>query len=321
MNFKKYMYVSIGILFCVFYWVIESLIHSFIIDDYNFIENIFTPSIHKIMIGIIVTSLLIILSFNFQLTLNKIKESKRKLKESEKKYREAYNRAEFYKDIVIHDVSNVLQNVHSSVELILSPHNKPEDSMNFDNLIRIIQNSAERGTKLISNVRKLSKLEDAEISLQTTDISHFLKDSITFLRKSFKDREIVVQFDAPEKKFLVRANELLLDVFENILINAAKYNNNSIIHIIVEIFKEKQGDINFVRLEFKDNGIGVHDKIKKAIFQKGFQKDKEVKGMGIGLSLVKKIMNSYNGKIWIEDKVKGEYTKGSNFILLITEAL
>ena len=41
--------------------------------------------------------------------------------------------------------------------------------------------------------------------------------------------------------------------------------------------------------------------------------------MGIGLSLVKTIIDSYEGKIWVEDKVKGDYTKGSNFILLIPE--
>ena len=39
--------------------------------------------------------------------------------------------------------------------------------------------------------------------------------------------------------------------------------------------------------------------------------------MGLGLSLVKKIIDNYGGKIWIEDKVKGDYSKGANVILLI----
>jgi signal transduction histidine kinase len=39
--------------------------------------------------------------------------------------------------------------------------------------------------------------------------------------------------------------------------------------------------------------------------------------MGLGLSLVQKIVSKYNGKIWVEDKVKGEYSKGSNFIILL----
>ena len=43
--------------------------------------------------------------------------------------------------------------------------------------------------------------------------------------------------------------------------------------------------------------------------------------MGFGLTLVKKLIKSYNGKIWVEDNVKGDYTQGSNFVLLIPEAI
>ena len=43
--------------------------------------------------------------------------------------------------------------------------------------------------------------------------------------------------------------------------------------------------------------------------------------MGLGLSLVKKIIDSYHGKIRVEDRIKGDYKQGSNFILLLPEAL
>ncbi|MBA7671576.1 Adaptive-response sensory-kinase SasA [subsurface metagenome] len=64
-----------------------------------------------------------------------------------------------------------------------------------------------------------------------------------------------------------------------------------------------------------DNGLGVADDRKEIIFQKGYKEDKGGRGMGIGLSLVKKIIESYKGQIWVEDRVKGDYTKGSNFII------
>ena len=73
-------------------------------------------------------------------------------------------------------------------------------------------------------------------------------------------------------------------------------------------------------MEFKDNGEGIPDLQKKHIFQHEFKEFVSGKGMGLGLSLVKKIIKSYNGNIRVEDKVKGDYTKGSNFILLIPKS-
>jgi signal transduction histidine kinase len=74
-------------------------------------------------------------------------------------------------------------------------------------------------------------------------------------------------------------------------------------------------------MEFMDNGIGITDDKKDLIFQKGYKKDNHVRGMGIGLSLVKKIIESYNGKIWVESRVKTDYSQGSNFVLEIPEAI
>jgi len=73
-------------------------------------------------------------------------------------------------------------------------------------------------------------------------------------------------------------------------------------------------------MEFLDNGIGIQDDKKKILFKEGYRKLKGSKGMGLGLSLVSKILNTFNGKIWVEDRVKGDYTKGSKFILLLPEA-
>jgi signal transduction histidine kinase len=120
------------------------------------------------------------------------------------------------------------------------------------------------------------------------------------------------------KKNYVYADNLLLDVFENILINAVRYNNRSNIEIIIDINKEtKAADKNYIKMEFRDNGVGISDYRKKSIFERGKQKSQQTKGMGLGLSLVKKIIDNYQGKIWVEDRIIGDYKQGSNFIILI----
>ena len=60
--------------------------------------------------------------------------------------------------------------------------------------------------------------------------------------------------------------------------------------------------------------------MKDKIFERAFKKERSVSGMGLGLSLVEKIVSKYNGKIWVEDKISGDYSKGSNFIITIPEA-
>ncbi len=67
--------------------------------------------------------------------------------------------------------------------------------------------------------------------------------------------------------------------------------------------------------------IGITESRKKYIFQEKYKKENNSKGMGFGLTLVKKIIKSYNGKIWVEDRIKGDYSKGSNLIILIPEAI
>ena len=71
-------------------------------------------------------------------------------------------------------------------------------------------------------------------------------------------------------------------------------------------------------MEFIDNGLGIPDSKKDSIFDR-YGDYKGGKGLGMGLSLVKKIVAIFNGKIWVEDRVEGDYSRGSNFILLLPE--
>jgi signal transduction histidine kinase len=242
-----------------------------------------------------------------------------KLRESEKKYQKAYERAIFYRDLFTHDINNIFNNLKLSSEFISLGQNNQNKLIELDEALSIIKNSIERGSLLISNVQKLSKLEDSEVKLQSMDICKELEDSIIFLRNSFPKKEFVIKINNPYNKVIVIGNEFLLDIFENLLINAAKHNNNSVIEIVINISKIKKQDKNFIKVEIMDNGRGITSTNKKAIFTKLYKKKSLVKGMGIGLSLVKKIVESFNSKIRVEDRVQGDYSKGSNFILLIPE--
>ncbi|MFX1277074.1 MAG: sensor histidine kinase, partial [Promethearchaeota archaeon] len=229
-------------------------------------------------------------------------------------------RANFFKDVIIHDVNNIFQVIRSSGELYSIYKEKSLDLEKIDDLLNMINEAGERGIKLVQNARKLSQIEESETVIQSIDLFDILNASIKIMKKHSQEQQVNIQIDAISQNVKVRANELLQDVFENILANSVKYNQNPTLEITIRISKIQKNDQNHVKLEFIDNGIGIPDFKKELIFEKG-SKEKGGKGLGFGLSLVKKIVESYKGKIWVEDRVEGDYTKGSNFVLLIPEAL
>ncbi|MBY8990942.1 MAG: GAF domain-containing protein [Candidatus Lokiarchaeota archaeon] len=243
----------------------------------------------------------------------------KKLEESEEKYRKAYNQANLYRDIFAHDINNMLQNIQSSAELSSLYMNNPEKLHTLKELYEIITEQIERGKKLINNVRKITKIDESEVNLEKTEVSQLLNTAVKYLTNSFQARNIEIRIDPSNNKFYVMGNDLLLDVFENILINAVRHNNKSTIKISVDISKDHLNTKDYIKMEFKDNAIGISDYRKKSIFEKGKRKSDKSKGMGLGLSLVKKIIESYNGEIWVEDRVKGDHEQGSNFVVLLQE--
>jgi PAS domain S-box-containing protein len=256
-------------------------------------------------------------SMVLDITDRKITEEALKL--SEKKYKEAYDRGNFYKDLFAHDMNNILQVINSSAELITYHLGESEKSKEIESISDIIKKQVSRGSKLISNVRTLSELEEKEIITRKVEIGSFLRNSITFVEKAYEERNVHILVSSINGDFFTYANELLQDVFENVLINGIKYNENSNVEISIGISKQEIDGENYYKIEFTDNGIGVADHRKKVIFMSGNRELKGSKGMGLGLSLVNKILQIFNGKIWVEDKVKGDYTKGSKFVIILPE--
>ncbi|MFX1340498.1 MAG: sensor histidine kinase, partial [Promethearchaeota archaeon] len=212
-------------------------------------------------------------------------------------------------------------NIMQVIDAISSVYSKDiENPIKIDKYMSLIKSNIKKGIQLVFNVRKLSEIEDnVKISLKKIDLNEYLNKAINHIKKSFQNKTISFKLEKNLKNLFVQANELLSDLFENLFTNAAKYNDNEVIEILVKISKIIIEEINYIKIEFIDNGIGIPDERKELIFQKGNRGLKGRKGMGIGLSLVKTLVELYHGKIWVENKVKEDYKKGSNFIILLRE--
>ena len=239
------------------------------------------------------------------------------MQDVENVYQDAYYRTKCVKGLFIHDISNLFHIISNSIELcesLLKEEVKAEDIMEY---FQMITQQLTRGKKLIRNVRNLSDLEEYEMPLEPVEVFSKLRSAIDFTRISFPKRDINIKVISDYENLYAMANELLSEVFENIIMNSINYNKNRVIHIEVIISKVDIQYEDYVKFEFKDNGMGIDDARKEIIFQETHIKSRHSKGMGIGLSLVAKLMGLYGGEIWVENRINGDSTKGSNFVILI----
>ncbi|MHA1277610.1 MAG: sensor histidine kinase [Candidatus Helarchaeota archaeon] len=239
------------------------------------------------------------------------------LRKSEKKYRDAFNRAKLFQGLLAHDMNNILQAIISSVEVSKRVIEQKEHPDLFE-MLKLIERQFERGKVLIKRVQKLSLLEEQASLLKKMEIGEILRTAIKNVKESFKSRKVEIQTYFTQK-YYSSTNTILLDVFENILQNAVMYNKQEVVEVSIHITPIADNNTKYLKIEFSDNGIGLSDDRKKLIFQSIQNSGGSKTGMGIGLSLVKKALEIFKGKIWVEDRIKGDHTKGAKFVILLPD--
>ena len=233
---------------------------------------------------------------------------------NQNKLRRIYKDAELYKDLFTHDINNIFQSILSANEYLDKTLKKEEKQKDYFPLLKIIYNQVSRGKKLTSDIIKLSKLKGSN-ELKPVKIYPILCDTINHVKETFKSKNISIDIQISDKDVKILANKFIRDLFENILNNSVKHNQNQDILVKVIVKKYPTDNEQFIKISFIDNGIGISDAMKELLFSREINKSKM--GMGLGLFLVKQIVDLYNGKIWIENRVGGKPSKGSKFNVVL----
>ena len=223
--------------------------------------------------------------------------------------------------ILAHDIKNIFNNISSSIELSKIFSSDSTNNIKVAEQFNIINGQIARGIQLISNVRILSEFSELSRAKTNLDVLNKLKNAIILVKKVFQDKTVNVNVNSFSKTIFATVDELISEMFENLLFNAILHNMNTNVDIVIKITKEQKGNDSFLKFGFTDNGIGVSDNRKEWIFEESLKKNKTGKGMGFGLTLVKKIIEKYGGFIWVEDRVKGDYSQGTNFVVLLPSGI
>ncbi|OPY28772.1 MAG: sensory histidine kinase AtoS [Methanocella sp. PtaU1.Bin125] len=232
---------------------------------------------------------------------------------AEKELREAKAQSELYLDLMGHDINNMHQIALGYLELARDLHPEAGQTELLNKPIEVLH----RSTQLIHNVRKLQKLKEGVFRTQEVDLCQLLAD----VQREFgavPHKAISLNLSGCEH-CRVRANELLHDVFANLVNNAIKHTGDKA-DIVIDLDVVTENDDHVCRVTVEDNGPGIPDDFKLKIFNRMLKGSDKAKGMGLGLYLVKSLVDSYGGRVWAEDRVPGDYTQGARFVVMLPAA-
>jgi signal transduction histidine kinase len=228
--------------------------------------------------------------------------------------RDAKAQAELYLDLMGHDINNLNQIGMGFLELAL-------ETLSLDDrtkeMISKPLEALESSTRLIDNVRKLQRVKDKGLKLHAINAGDIIR-AIMPRYSNIAGRDIKINF-TEDRECLVWANDLLADVFSNIIGNTIKHSRGPLTTDI-HLSSVNVDDKKYCIVKIEDNGPGIPDELKSTLFaryKKGYAK---ASGMGLGLYLVKTLVEDFHGEAWVEDRVQGDYTKGARFVVMLPAA-
>ncbi|WP_097026426.1 sensor histidine kinase [Clostridium peptidivorans] len=209
---------------------------------------------------------------------------------------------------------NVMLSGLQLIELYIQKGMIKEQGVNLHKKIDAIKQNSLRLLKLINNLIDMTKISSGfyELQLKNCNIVSVVEESVLSMIEYVESKNIECIFDTEvEEMYMDCDPEKIERVMLNLLSNAAKFTPRDG-KIYVNIYERKDK----VEISVKDTGIGIAKDKQKVIFDRfkqieGASRDSKDKGSGIGLYLVKSMVELHNGNI----KLKSELGKGSEFII------
>lgn len=204
---------------------------------------------------------------------------------AQKRLSESNEEANLYLDIITHDINNVNTGALALTELLLmkaNDANKP--------IAQRLVGSINQSTEIIGNVSTIRKLHEKKEALRAVALDEVIQNEIRRYNSSG------IHYDGTNVR--VMADTLLGQVFTNLLGNSIKFSGHRAeVSVVVE---ERQDHVEII---VSDNGPGIRENLKPVAFDR-FRKGKNVKsGKGLGLFIVRTLVESYGGTIWADDRV------------------
>ncbi|CAH0334519.1 Adaptive-response sensory-kinase SasA [Flavobacterium sp. CECT 9288] len=200
-----------------------------------------------------------------------------------------------YAHMVSHDLKAPLRSIDTLINWFIQDNESLLNEANLKSLNRILLN-VEKMDSLIKGILNYSSIENHTHEERIIDVNHVVQDFLKTIEIP-NNADISITNDLP----VLMGNDFRLkQLFQNLIQNALKYNDKE--HIEIEISStENEQEYLF---QIKDNGIGIPHAYQHKIFDIFSKLQNDDNSSGIGLSIVKRIIEFYKGRIWLESQEK-----------------
>jgi len=213
------------------------------------------------------------------------------------KLQAAYEELDTFSYTVSHDLRTPLTSIKTYAELMLK--NKSIDEGGKKMLSRILV-GADKMNLLIKEILNLARVGRSEINFETVNIESLLKDIKSEVWSAYKsDHSVLILGQLPN----IKGDKIMItQVFTNLIGNAVKYSA-----MVKEPKIEVSAYIDGGEIIYmvKDNGIGIDNRYYDRVFElfKRMDNVKEIEGSGVGLAIVKRVVEKHHGRVWFESKL------------------
>ncbi|MDN7024756.1 PAS domain S-box protein [Methanoculleus sp. FWC-SCC1] len=216
---------------------------------------------------------------------------------------EAHREANLYLDILTHDIRNA-ENVATLYTDLLSDmlDGKPAE------YVAKLRSTIRKSIDILANVSTIRKIHQKTAPLAPMSLERIIASE----KEHFPEASITV--DCPGS-CMALADELLSEVFTNLIGNAVKFGGQD---VAVTITVDEREDEMIVTVA--DTGPGVPDEVKEEVFRRFERGKQKGRGEGLGLFIVRMLIERYGGRIWIEDRVCGRPEEGAAFRFTLRRA-
>ena len=246
-----------------------------------------------------------LLALNAQAALDRAERESLLVERSEALERQT-SQMEFFNSILRHDVLNAMTVIRARAEILAERHSG-DDERYAETIVEWCDDIV----GIVGRVRTVLETltGESEPNLRPVDVSTLLKTRTKHVSRAFP--EVRFETEIPEDVAVV-ADDLLADVLGNVITNAVEHNDTENPRVVVSLADHDE----FATIRIADNGGGVPDEMKEAVFRRGETGHAKSTGSGFGLFFVDAMVTGYGGQVWVEDSESG----GAVFVIELPRA-